>query len=652
MADDIRPDDELEIPSTRGPRGRPLSAGRAWSRKYPPLAFFVLAVVIVAIVMPSALNLPQSNPSTVLEYAPIPPEDDSLPPPNEGSLSSLGLGSSGGLSTGGEELFTVTDKNKGGVKKEATVKRCVKQEDGLKQTEDPNAPPCVPFFEGDNGGATWQGVTGDEIRVLIYASAHGRTDGEFSPPGNTYCDLDKPPNTDPGCLDDNHKQYDHYFVRATRSIARYFNERYQTYGRRVHFWIYWSPSTPSSSGRRADAADNWNKIKPFAVLYQPVFGGEADSYWSSVVKRRSMIFGSRFGFVASDFYSRFAPMMWGWDPSIEIKADMMASYICQRVAVAPDGSAAKTQFAGGDLNGKPRQYAFFYTTDAKWQSSLGRFGNLVMQHLDPKSGGCLPPRADGQAIPRLTFPRHQWNIDTHPDSKTHAEANVAKMQAAGVTTLLWVAGFEVETTAEMNRKAYFPEIVALGDGIQADTNENARDQNQLAWSHAWVVSNLLRESDNPEDVPGRQAYRETNPRGESSVGQESDENEANTIYRDHFVLFKAIQVAGPKLSPGRVDAGNHAIPKVRSTTPYVAACFYLPGDYTCVKDANVQWWDPNAPDPEGAENARGCYRMVLGGERFITNGWQDIPDPFRGGANDPCNNRDGDRFANPYGPTG
>ena len=53
------------------------------------------------VIMPSALNLPQSNPTTVLEYAPVPPEDEDEPPPQEGSLSSLSLGTSDTIETGG-----------------------------------------------------------------------------------------------------------------------------------------------------------------------------------------------------------------------------------------------------------------------------------------------------------------------------------------------------------------------------------------------------------------------------------------------------------------------------------------------------------------------------------------------------------------------
>lgn len=52
------------------------------------------------------------------------------------------------------------------------VRRCVG--DPPRQIEDPHSPPCVPYWAGGNGGATWPGVTADEVRigyVLYLASA-------------------------------------------------------------------------------------------------------------------------------------------------------------------------------------------------------------------------------------------------------------------------------------------------------------------------------------------------------------------------------------------------------------------------------------------------------------------------------------------------
>ncbi|HUR48537.1 MAG TPA: hypothetical protein VMY88_03270 [Acidimicrobiales bacterium] len=69
-------------------------------RNYPPLASAMCALLALLAVMPSALNLPQSNPSQTPEYAPVPPEDGPNTTPAAGNLASLSLAGSGSLGRG------------------------------------------------------------------------------------------------------------------------------------------------------------------------------------------------------------------------------------------------------------------------------------------------------------------------------------------------------------------------------------------------------------------------------------------------------------------------------------------------------------------------------------------------------------------------
>ena len=70
-------------------------------RQGAPVAIPILLVAfIVAVILPSSLNLPQTNPSTVLEYAPVPPEDDSPQISlTGGALGSLGIAGSSTLTS-------------------------------------------------------------------------------------------------------------------------------------------------------------------------------------------------------------------------------------------------------------------------------------------------------------------------------------------------------------------------------------------------------------------------------------------------------------------------------------------------------------------------------------------------------------------------
>ena len=131
--------------------------------------------------------------------------------------------------------------------RKAGTKRCVG--DPPRQTEDPLAPPCVPFFDGDNFGATYQGVTKDEIRLLVLVDGginyiSGSDANNTVLPRATYYDLLQPPEDD-----------EHLVIKGLRGWQRYFNERFQTYGRFVHFYVWSSGCTPCTpEARRADAA--------------------------------------------------------------------------------------------------------------------------------------------------------------------------------------------------------------------------------------------------------------------------------------------------------------------------------------------------------------------------------------------------------------
>jgi len=595
---------------------------RGWAMQYPPLGAVVVTMLLAVLALPSSLNLPQSNPSTVLEYAPVPPEDESPTQQVEGAISSLGLGSSSSLSTDppAAELGPSLTKAE-----EATVKKCVGNPP--RQSEDPNAPPCQPFFEGDNGGKTWQGVTRDEVTVLIYHSSFisdqnetegGDTSAGEGTPTGQYCDLGRPSSEQTGCRDGNTGN-ELSLVAAGRALAKYFNSRYQTYNRYVRIYFYWG-SASTASGRKAHARANWEALKPFAVLDRATFGGFNEAYAESMAQRRTMVFGS-FGELDASFFRRLAPMAYSFWPDVEHWADLYTSYVCQKVVPYKVSNAGGPDKDGQPMNGQDRRYGLMYTSDSS-HPGLQYFKKLVEQGIK---------KCGANVVAEVDFPYAGANIDNRcaPDC-TFAVQNVAEMRDAKVNTVLWLGGMESRTTDAADKSGWYPEWVVAGDRV-IDDLLNGRAQNQRVWRHAWVVSQQLKES-RFEESPARQAFREAEPRG-----RRIHEYWATTLYREYFALFKAIQVAGPYLSPETVDQGQHSIPRQSSTDARVAACFYDPGDYSCVKDSHEAWWDPDAPDPNGEQGVQGCYRMVRGGKRYLAGTWEGGHDVF-GNPNDaPCN---------------
>lgn len=470
--------------------------------------------------------------------------------------------------------------------KRPIVNKCV---DG-RQTEDPSSPPCVAFFDGDNGGGTWQGVTADEITLLIYQTsvitvdAQGRT--ESTPPAGTYCDVDLMDCDGDGWTDPD----PHAYLRIANAYSRYFNQRFETYNRHVRAFMYFASGRATPSSRRADAADNWERLKPFAVMDQTQFGDHRSVYADAMARRQTMVFGD-YSDLGRAFFQQHSPKVWSYWPDVETSANLYSEYVCAKVA--------PTKVATGEFAGKDRKYALYFADDplrpeARLRADLVRAAVSIC----------------GIAIgveDVFTFPYSGYSIDTQGD-RSYAAANAALMKTRGYNTILWAGGSESDTSKWADLMQYRPEWIVAGDG-EIDGNGFGSSQGQASWSNAWVVSHQPRRGPLSEE-PSYQAYKEAEPSG-------SDGGLVYSFYSDWFLFFTAVQTAGPTLDPIHVEAGLRALAPKTSTSPYAPGGHFPAGNFTFVKDGNESWWDPTGI----VGSTAGCYRLVGGGKRFTAETW-------------------------------
>jgi len=261
-------------------------------RRYPALAYLAGAAAL-AILLPSALVLPNSGPPTLAEYAPVTGDGEGV-----GDMSALGQAGSGGLgfSSGGRRERAAggeLDGTAGGsVRRIPGTKRCVGEPP--RQTEDPLSPPCVAFFQGDNGGATSKGVTRDEVAVFI----RGTRDAGTQRPTETDCGAAVTPDDD---------GQDH----ACKAFMRYFNERYQTYNRLVRFWLVRGDVTAHEEAlvRRGVFAS----VSPYSAV-------------SQAAKHRSLAVGYEGS--SRESYRRYPGHVMTFRPDVEDEVGIAASQIC------------------------------------------------------------------------------------------------------------------------------------------------------------------------------------------------------------------------------------------------------------------------------------------------------------------------------------
>ena len=155
------------------------------------MGYFVVALLLVIAVLPSVLRQEPPAQNQTAQLSPDTPPD----PDQQSIISSFTRGQSGTATdglvhvepTGGDSAPVTLQTSK----PIPTTRRCFGNPP--RQTEDPQSPPCVPGWRGDNGGATSKGVTATEIRIAMPA-------------------------------------WDE-FIAAT--LENYFNARYEFYGRRL-----------------------------------------------------------------------------------------------------------------------------------------------------------------------------------------------------------------------------------------------------------------------------------------------------------------------------------------------------------------------------------------------------------------------------------
>ncbi|MHB8509104.1 MAG: hypothetical protein ACYDGR_10730 [Candidatus Dormibacteria bacterium] len=598
--------------------------GADWGRRYPPLATIAVALALAILALPSALNLPQANPGQTLEYAPVPGNGASQA---AGNIAGLGLGTSNGPAGTAEGLAAPAigqtapppPLGPGGAGIIPSTKQCVGNPP--RQTEDPLSPPCVAFFNGDNGGSTYPGLTAKELKILVYDDGGSWADNSWGVQSDCstagqYIDLADPPNPGEG-----------WSTRDLRRFQSYFNNRYQTYGRFVHFYEYCA--TVDSSGaattttRQTDAADNFNQKHPFSVLTSLVRSGHESTYSGAMAQHGVLDFSSASGSQAASFYQAYPGLIWSFAPTTETIASLYSSYVCREVI-------GKPVIDSNGYNGQARGLGLLYTSDPAYPE-LTRFGHLVQQQVES---------CGGQFKDIKTFPlaEHVGSVPITDPAASYATTNMADFRQKGVTTILWAGGYETYQSKAATRQQYFPEWVLAGlGGLDGISEAQLNDQNQ--WAHAWVTTPRL------PQIAGQvgqctQALREVDP----SVGSGDIRYGCGLfpLYQDLRQLFTGIQVAGPRLTPATLGEGFRAIPARPGGGPQSPACFYPTGDYTCVKDATREWWDPSAP-PVGPSSPPGCWRLALGGQRFLADGWPDDNLGPRG--SDPCNTFD---FANQF----
>jgi hypothetical protein len=422
----------------------------------------------------------------------------------------------------------------------------------------PYAPPCVPAWSGDNGGATAPGVTASTITISY------REEGESS-------DVNAVRSIMPGVLPtDSQVLYDlNVFLQA-------FNKEYELYGRHVVLKPYMAQGDAmqemvgqDTQGAQEDAATAAS-MGAFADL-TPLPTGPYDEalVQNHVIAMNQLL-------TSNQYLRSSAPYAYSMIPTLDDLGQLLVTMGCNigssNVSFAEDSS----------LKGKPRIFGAILLEDPQYQGLENEMVNGLKQ--------C------GVKIPVVV--NYTLDLSTIQQQMQNA---ISQMKANNVTTIL--CGCDpvgnIYVTQAADQQNYGPEWFSEWLPPQFE-----RLYSQDQWAHSVEVGlgpSIPEQSEEPYKV-----FKMVNPGGEPAEAQ------FWYIYYQLLYLFNGLQAAGPDLTPATMLAGYQHLPQTQ--LGQVGQWTYGSGIYWPFSEAQISYWVPSKAN--AFDGKAGDYNPCFGGQWF------------------------------------
>jgi hypothetical protein len=444
----------------------------------------------------------------------------------------------------------------------------------------PLSVPCLPEFDGDNGGETYRGVTDDTIRIVVR---------EFPDTANSLA-LDQE-REDAGLASD----ADTEEIRDL--FLPWFNENYELYGRQVELVPYESQFGDATQetlgqgreGACQDATRIAEEMDAFGVVSE-VGGANSAVFAECAAERDLVVFAGATNYPES-FFEDLHPFVWNTTMSCDRIAEHSAAYIGNRLI----GDTA--QFAGDpDLASQERLIGSYTPDNDAYVSCTNRSREILQEEYG----------AEG------TQPIF-YALDISQFSDQAARA-VLQWKDDGVTTVILSADpISISyITGHAQAQDYHPEWIITGSAGN-DTNTFGRDYNQDAVDgHLFGISQVSSSEDinGPNSDPGRLYEHLT---GDDIIAGTTGE------FFNLTHMFNMLQAAGPELTPDNMAAGVQAMPPMGGDGRVI---WHFGDEHTATRDVREVYWDGSAPPaPDEDQDLEGSYIATYDGRRFLPDEW-------------------------------
>jgi hypothetical protein len=442
---------------------------------------------------------------------------------------------------------------------------------------------CYAPFTGSNGGATYEGVTANSVKVVLYLP-------EANDPVLSYVE---------GAIADTDTNSE--TIATAQGYVKFLQTYYETYHRKIDLVPFVATGNATDEvAARADATTIAETIKPFAVLGGPALTA---SFGEEIVASKIFCVAC-LPSQPNSYYIQHSPYVIGLAENVDEGQIMLADYIGAQLGNRP------AAFAGDPaMRREKRKFGLVYISTG--DKAAATQTNDFVQSL-AKKGVTLTSQLS------YTSP---VTID--------AVGIISKLKAAGVTSVILTT--DPVAPGALTRAAtsqhYFPEWIITGAAL-TDTALFARTYDQKQWAHAFGIT-FGGARTNPSVSGSVYLYHwffGKNPPAETG---------AATITPLLTLLFVALQETGPDVTPANVLAALFAAPKPREALTQPMITYGNHGiwpvtDYQGIDDATEIWWNPAVAGPDELNHqGQGLYEYVDGGKRYLPGDWpHTAPDVF------------------------
>ena len=544
-----------------------------------------IAVAVLAILVPLLLQTATAAPPTAAEFAPNAQHIIKAPPPGQNAVQSPGK--PGATPPPVKPTPTPTPKTLQVAGNQ--VKHCVGPPP-LRQIEDPQSPPCIAYWTGNNGGATAQGVTRDAIYIAVPT-----------------------PNG---------------FTQEYTALANFFNNRFEFYGRKVYFEFCTPVAGSGSQGsgdqtnQNSDATQAANGCsgmpKPFASTFYQFDNGR---YYNQIMAcRYHVVTVGSWQPYDTTYMNQCSPYLYNYPMVSQEEFARIGDWSCaQLVGRNAQWASGRATATGPVLNTTKRNFGIFlspYMPDdpVATRSALNGLVDRLRQ-----CGANVPERQIMINPVDANSAAPGQNVD--PAS---AENAINQMQQSNVSSIICLCGtfaFGALTRAASSN-GYHPEWIGstfggLDQVVILEIAAAPSDETRSLFGLSFVPRQI-----NPYLEPFNAAFEQ----GDPTLGAQTkstDYSNFTQVYRPLLMLMSGLQMAGPHLTAQSFLDGLRKAQFPNPITSIHAGAVDVPRDGSSfTRDADEWWWDPSAKGPYSDDTAgKGAICYAEGGRRHDYGSW-------------------------------